>query len=203
MRRRVLAVGVLACAVLTGWGLVSSDTDWTAPVLVESANVDSVALAREWLPVVSGLQREALSDEAVTLDEYVAALSAGATCMREAGFQASDIRIVPDGIRRDFTVTQRDQSDDEVTAAWAHCRSTDYGAVETVWLAQHKRIGVSREQLMEELHTCLSRAGLAAGFVADPDELGYRLYVSNAPSRQWACLERFLIYIGRNVTHPT
>jgi hypothetical protein len=156
----------------------------------------------EWLPAVSGMQRDVLSDEAVTLDEYVAALSAGAACMRGAGFLTSDIRIVPDGIRRDFTVTQRNEPDDEVSTTWARCRSTYYGAVETVWLAQHKRTDLNGEQLVDEMRTCLLNAGFSGAFVADPDELGYRLHLSNAPSRQWACLERYLIYIGRNVTHP-
>ena len=202
MRRRVLAGGVLACAVVAGFGLQRSSVGGGAPALVQSSNVDSMSLAREWLPAVSGQQRKVLEDGVVTLDEYVAALSAGAACMRDAGFETSAIRVVPDGIRRDFTVTQQGQSDDEVSTSWSRCRADHYGAVETVWLAQHKRIGASRDQLVQEMRTCLSDAGFTSGFVEDPDELGYRLHLTGAPSRQWACLERFLIYIGRNVTHP-
>jgi hypothetical protein len=185
-------------------GACGSPAPSAGPHLVEGANAESAELAAAWAArLTGGAQEDALADGRITLDEYLAALNAGRACMKDATFETSAIRITFDGIRRDFTVTQTTQSEDEMDQAWARCRYDNYGAAETVWLLQHKRFDVDGAALLAELRDCATSNGIAS---LPPDASAGQ--VSQELSRQHGslaartCFERYMIYAGKDVVRP-
>lgn len=201
-RRRVVLAGWLAFAsALTACASGQPAAEVASPL--GQPNVESTKLANDWARQTEGAQQHALTDGEISIVEYEDALKAGSDCMRTAGFKTSGVRVVPDGIRRDFTVTQTTQTDDEVNRSWATCRSLHYGAAESVWLLQHKRFDVSGEVLLEELRSCVASAGVTSIPTGAPYyEVSKELARSGASGAAWVCFERYMIYAGKNVVYP-
>jgi hypothetical protein len=159
--------------------------------------------ARDWQAIASSFQVEILRDGYVTPAEYMTAMQAGAACMTDRGFDVSPLRDVPDGVRKDFTVALGSRQEDEITPMWAECRKGFYGAVESVWLAQHSRLDEGLATLEAELIECLRAAGIPD---VEPGLEDYELFLllrnRDASAAAWICRERFLIFTGQALAKP-
>lgn len=139
----------------------------------------------------------------ISVDEYVQALRDGADCMREAGFEVSEFRDVPDGIRQDFMVGRGERQEREITPEWDRCRTEHYVAVESVWLLQHARLDEEQDALQAELIDCLEANGVEGATASMRDhEIWHLLNDSDAAMEAWVCRERFLIYTGQLGSRP-
>lgn len=167
-------------------------------------NEASKDLAREWLDYTEGPQAEVLRDLQVSEAEYSQALMAMRKCLDSLGFETSEIRQLPDGIRKDFGVRAGEQTDAAIAQAWDRCRAEQLEAVESVFLAQYARPGFAQQTLKRDLVSCLLDNGITAVSIGMTDaEIADSLVKQQASVDAWACRERFLIFSGEGLTRPS
>lgn len=96
----------------------------------------------------------------VTLAEYKQALEATKSCVNEAGFETSDLRVSPDGVLWGFQISSSGPGDESGIEAYDQCRPIHLEEIERAYFAANIPTGAKRDELVTEMIECLESAGV-------------------------------------------